>query len=145
MKRRVPRACLLVLVHCMGARSAVAQSEPAIETPSQPPALLAHVFHPEDWSANFQATYIWQRHNSFEAQYDGPHSLSPKAEIGYTLTSTLYLGHRLWRGAALFFNPEVIQSQDLSGLHGLGGLSNGENQKTGGPTAKLYSARLFLR
>ena len=109
------------------------------------PAWLARALRPEDWNANFQATYVWQMHPDFSAAYDGPHSLRPQHETGYTLTATLFLGHRLWRGAELFFNPEIIQSAPLSDLHGLGGLSNGENQKSGDPTARLYSARAFLR
>ena len=115
------------------------------------PAWLARALRPEDWSANFQTTYIWQMHPGFSAHppgllpADGDHSLRSQRETGYTLTATLYLGHRLWRGAEVFFNPEMIQTVDLSNLHGLGGLSNGENQKTGGPTARVYSARAFLR
>ena len=103
---------------------------------------------PEDWNANFQTTYIWQMHPGFAAPCpnpDGPHSLKSQHETGYTLTATLFLGYRPWRGAEVFFNPEMLQTVSLSDLHGLGGLSNGENQKTGGPTARLYSARAFLR
>jgi hypothetical protein len=111
----------------------------------QHPAWLARALRPEDWNANFQATYIWQMHPGFAAAYDGAHSLKSQRETGYTLTATLFLGRRLWRGAELFFNPEMIQSVALSDLHGLGGLPNGENQKTGYPTARLYSARAFLR
>jgi high affinity Mn2+ porin len=147
MRRSISPALLLVLVPCLGTMSVHAQTSfsTASEQPNDTPAWLARAFRPEDWATNFQATYVWQKHDSFHAEYDGPHSLSSKTESGYTLTSTLYLGHRLWQDAGIFFNPEVIQSRDLSDLHGLGGLSNGENQKTGGPTAKLYSARLFIR
>jgi len=109
------------------------------------PVWLSSLFRTEDWSNYFQSTYVWQRHGGFAAAYDGPHSLSSSRETGYTLTATLFLGHRLWKGAQIFFNPEIIQSIELSELHGLGGLSNGENQKTGGPTPNLYSARLFVR
>ena len=123
---------------------------PAVEVDERP-AWLARALRPEDWNVNFQTTYIWQMHPTFSVQHpaalpaDGDHSLKSQHETGYTLTATLFLGHRLWRGAELFFNPEMIQTIDLSGLHGLGGLSNGENQKTGGPTARLYSARAFFR
>ncbi len=98
-----------------------------------------------NWQANFQATYILQRKPGFEAAYTGPNSLLPTAETGYTLTSTLFLGYRPWAGAEIFVNPEIIQSQEISNLTGLGGLSNGENQKGGGPLPKLYVPRLFLR
>ncbi|HEX7599016.1 MAG TPA: carbohydrate porin, partial [Polyangia bacterium] len=123
---------------------------PAVEAPTVPPVdlppgWLARALGPDDWGANFHATYIWQRHGSFPSAYSGQHSLTPTKEVGYSLTATLYLGHRLWKGGELFFNPEIIQSIELSHLHGLGGLSNGENQKFGGPTARLYSARAFVR
>ena len=39
----------------------------------------------------------------------------------------------------------MIQSVPLSTLHGLGGLTNAEQQKTSGPNPKFYKARLFLR
>jgi hypothetical protein len=97
------------------------------------------------WNAGFQSTYVLQRKPGFDAAYTGPHSLLTTPETGYTLTATLYLGLRLWRGAEAFFNPEVIQSQDLSNLTGLGGLSNGENQKGGGAVPNLYRARVFVR
>lgn len=140
MIRQTAQAALLASALAAGL------SGPATAQPNpEAPAWLERVFRADDWSANFQATYIWQKHDSFHADYDGPHSLSSTAETGYSLTSTLYLGHRLWKGAAIFFNPEAIQSLDLSGLHGLGGLTNGENQKSGGPTPKIYSARLFVR
>jgi high affinity Mn2+ porin len=97
------------------------------------------------WTAAFQSTYVWQRKPSFAAPYSGPKSLEPAAENGYTLTATVFLGVRAWPGAELFVNPEVIQSQELSHLSGLAGLSNGEAQKSGGPEATLYRARAFLR
>lgn len=102
-------------------------------------------FDIDNWQANFQSTYIWQKKGALHAPYTGPHSLTPEAEVGYTLTAILSLGFRPWTKAEVFFNPEIIQSAELSGLHGLGGLSNGENQKGGSPQVKLYQARLFLR
>jgi hypothetical protein len=117
---------------------------PAVEGPAAP-AWLRRVFRDEDWNVDFQSTYIWQKHPGFPAAYDGPHSLVHTPETGYTLTATLSLGYRPWRGGEIFFNPEIIQSQEFSHLHGLGGLTNGENQKAGGPLPTIYSARAFLR
>lgn len=97
------------------------------------------------WNCHFQSTYIWQDKRPFAAPYSGENSLLPQRETGYTLTATAFLGARLWSGAEVFFNPEMIQSQEMSGLKGLGGLTNGENQKSGGPEAQVYRARLFLR
>jgi hypothetical protein len=99
----------------------------------------------ESQNAYYQATYVWQRHGSFRASYTGPNSLSPNREKGYTFSATAYFGLRPWAGGELYVNPEVIQAVALSDLHGLGGLTNAENQKTAGPTPTLYRARLFLR
>ncbi|HEX8987020.1 MAG TPA: carbohydrate porin [Rhodocyclaceae bacterium] len=100
----------------------------------------------QDADAKFQATYIWQRHGAFPAAWSGPNSLQPEREPrSYTLTATAFLGLRAWDGGELYFNPEISSSESLSGLHGLGGLTNGENQKGGGPNPNLYAARLFLR
>src|SRR5713101_3777876 len=110
---------------------------------------LAHVGHaqdvPEEASAKFQATYVWQRKSPFGAPYSGPHSLSPDREKSYSLTATAALGTRTWRGGEVYFNPEVAQGVPLSGLTGLGGFTNGEIARTSGPSASFYRARLFAR
>jgi hypothetical protein len=99
----------------------------------------------EDWTARFQATYIYQSKPAFDAPYSGPKSLSAEHERSYTFSATAYLGARLWEGGELYFNPEAIQGVALSEVTGLGGFTNGEIQKVAGPTLKLYRARLFLR
>lgn len=100
----------------------------------------------ETSQAKFQATYVWQRKPAFAAAYSGTNSLSTDLEKrSYTLSGTAYLGTRMWQGGELYFNPEVIMSRSLSNLTGLGGLSNGENQKSGGPNPTFYTARLFAR
>lgn len=99
----------------------------------------------EAWNAHFQATYIWQKKPSFSAAYTGTNSLSPFTEKSYSFSSTAVLGWRPWAGGELYVNPELVQGVPLSGLTGLGGMTNGEQQKTGGPNPTLYRARLFLR
>jgi high affinity Mn2+ porin len=121
-----------------------AAATPAVAIPA-PANAADRAAQPAWWTAAFQSTYVWQRKPSFAAPYSGPKSLEPTAENGYTLTATLFVGVRPWPGAELFVNPEVIQSQELSHLAGLAGLSNGEAQKSGGPEATLYRARAFLR
>jgi hypothetical protein len=148
--RALPCLCLLAALAASPARADDAPV--AMATPVTAPEALAPrptpadpTVEPSRWSAGFQSTYVWQRKPGFAAPYSGPKSLSTEAETAYTLTATAYLGARPWEGGELFFNPESIQSQELSGLTGLAGLSNGEAQKSGGPTANLYRARLFLR
>src|SRR3989475_237680 len=100
---------------------------------------------PEETSAKFQATYVWQRKYPFAAPYSGSHSLSPDREKSYSFTATAALGTRTWRGGEVYFNPEVAQGVPLSGLTGLGGFTNGEIAHTSGPSPSFYRARLFAR
>lgn len=95
--------------------------------------------------AKFQSTYIWQDKPGFRANYSGPNSLSAERERSYTWTVTAYLGWRPWTNGELYFNPEGIQGRPLSNVTGLGGLSNGELQKSAGPDMRFYRARLFYR
>ncbi|WP_229722478.1 carbohydrate porin [Xylophilus rhododendri] len=92
-----------------------------------------------------QATYVFQKKPSFDAAYSGVNSLSPEAERSYSFTSTAYLGMRLAPQTELYFNPELVQGLPLSRLTGLGGLTNGELQKTAGTNPVIYRARLFVR
>jgi hypothetical protein len=140
-------ALVLALALCLsGGFARAAEKKPDLGLPPSDVGLEeAATPSPELWRANFQSTYVWQKHPGFSAAYDGPNSLVHTAESGYTLTATLYLGLHPWRGTEIFANPEIIQSEELSKLHGLGGFSNAENQKSGGPKASLYSARAFIR
>jgi high affinity Mn2+ porin len=150
-----PLALFAVLASTRHAAAQRAESTPPATRSARPPMTrqeepgkVGPFYCPIDernWQANFQATYLWQHKPALNAAYTGPHSLRPEPETGYTLTSTLYLGYRPWTGAQIFVNAETIQSQEISHLMGLGGLSNGENQKGGGPLPKLYLPRLFLR
>ncbi len=99
----------------------------------------------EPWNMHGQATYIWQRKSPFNAAYSGPNSLSPRAEKSYSFSGTLFFGLRLAQGTEVYFDPEVVQSVPMSGLTGLGGMINSEQQKTSGPNPTFYRARLFLR
>ncbi|MDD5180983.1 MAG: carbohydrate porin [Gallionellaceae bacterium] len=100
----------------------------------------------ENRNSKFQVTYVWQRKSAFTAPYSGTNSLTPELEKrSYSLSATAYFGARVWQGGEVYFNPEVIMSQSLSSLTGLGGLTNGENQKGGGANPTFYNARLFLR
>ena len=99
----------------------------------------------EAWNAHVQATYVWQAKPAFDAAYTGPASLAPWRETGYSFSATAAFGVRPWQGAELYFDPEVVQGKAMSGLHGLGGMTNGEQQKTSGTSPTLYRARLFLR
>lgn len=100
---------------------------------------------PETWSAKFQATYVGQKKPSFDAAYSGTNSLLTRRESAYSFTATAFLGWRPLANTEIYYNPEVIQGEALSRLTGLGGITNGENQKSNTPDLTLYQARVFLR
>jgi hypothetical protein len=97
------------------------------------------------FDAKFQSTYVWQNKPGFASPYAGANSLTGRPETSYTWTLTAYLGWRPWTGGEIYFNAEGIQGRALSNVTGLGGLSNGELQRSAGSDLRLYRARLFYR
>lgn len=114
---------------------------------AMPPVFAAQTTDADESAqGKLQTTYVWQRKPAFPAAYSGTNSLSPNEEKrSYTLSGTAFFGMRTWQGGELYFNPEMSMSQSLSNLTGLGGLTNGENQKSSGPNPIFYVARLFVR
>lgn len=110
-----------------------------------PAAALAQAPEEEQWSLHAQATYIYQKKPAFNSPYSGPNSLAAEAERDYSFTGTLFAGARLWSGAEGYANLEGVQGVPISRLTGLGGLTNGELQKTAGAELTWYRARLFVR
>jgi high affinity Mn2+ porin len=100
---------------------------------------------PEQWSAHFQATLVPQFHGPFDAAYSGPNSLSNAFESNTSLTSTLFLSGRLWKGAEGYLNPEISAGSGFSGTHGMAGFPNGEIYRVDSPTPKPNLSRLFIQ
>lgn len=99
-----------------------------------------------NWSYHFQFTAISQYHSGFKAPYSGKNSLADTAEIAATsVTSTLFLGRRLWKGAAVYFNPEISGGRGLSSALGVAGAFNGETSRVGTTEPKLYIARAYFQ
>ena len=96
------------------------------------------------FEAHAQATYVRQLKPSMSSPYGTGQSLRGEREWSYTFTSTLFLGARAGE-TELYFNPEFVQGDPLSSLHGLGGFTNGEAQRSAGPSLRGYRARLFAR
>ena len=98
------------------------------------------------WSAHFQFTAVSQSHSSFPAKYSGTNSLSSSVERGFlTITSTAFIGRKLWRYASVYVNPEISGGQGLSGARGIAGFTNGESFRVGDPTPALYMGRYYLQ
>ena len=147
--RMASLATVLLLTLGAVARADGEQPAPApVQAEPAPVVLVPETRVKEDRLATgFQSTYIWQHKFRMPAEYTDPgaNSLTEASETGYTLSATLFLGARPWRNTEIFVNPEVIQTIDISGLHGLGGMSNSENQKGGKESPTLYLARAFVR
>ena len=99
----------------------------------------------EKWSFHFQFTGVMQGHPAFNAPYSGKNSLSNQQENAFSVTSTLYLGRKLWKGASFYFNPEVAGGKGIGNTLGIAGFTNGECFRIGDPTPALYVARAYLR
>ena len=97
------------------------------------------------WSYHFQFTGILQGHPPIHAPYSGKNSLQSDYEQAYSVTSTLYLGRKLWKGAAIYFNPEMAGGSGVSSTLGIAGFPNGETFRIGDPAPTVYVGRIFLR
>jgi len=97
-----------------------------------------------EWSIHGQATFVGQGYPSFHSPYEGTNSLSGSAQFAATVSATLFLGVRLWEGAALYFDPELMQGFGLSAVHGVASFPNGEAQKSDFPVPRFNVARIFL-
>lgn len=98
------------------------------------------------WSYHFQFTAISQYHGSFKSPYKGKNSLADTAEIAATsMTSTLFLGRKLWKGAAVYFNPEISGGKGLSSAVGVAGALNGETYRVGNTAPAIFIARAYFQ
>jgi len=98
----------------------------------------------KDWNLHGQTTVITQYHFPFSAAYTGQNSLLTEERAQTSFTATAFIGRRLWKNAAIYFNPEVAGGSGLSKALGVAGFVNGETFRIGSPQLKLYLARLFF-
>jgi hypothetical protein len=108
-------------------------------------AVLPAAAQSENWQITGQSTAVLQAKPGFSTAYSGSNSLQGPHEYSRTLTATIYAGYRPWTGGELYFDPEMALGVPFSGLHGLGGFTNGEIARTSGADPVFYRARLFLR
>ena len=116
-----------------------ARAQDAAATPDGAPPREAR------FDLHFQLTTVTQYHPGFDADYSGKNSLSPDAEHETTVTSTLFLGARLWKGAEVYVNPELSGGSGLSHTLGVAGFPNGEAFRVGDAQPRIYLGRLVLR
>lgn len=98
------------------------------------------------WTAHFQSTIIAQKHSGFKALYSGENSLADSVEpVATSLTATLFLGRKLWKGASVYVNPEVSGGKGLSFAQGVAGALNGETYRVGEVAPSVFIARAYLQ
>ena len=147
----IARSILPVLISFLfGSSLASAQNGSPAPRPSEQLSfmqLLAykdpHNIEYERWNAYRQFTCISSWKPLLYAPYTdlngSTNSLLPAANRSFTVTATLDLGVRLWRGAEGYLVPELITERPLSQLRGLGAaIQNFELQKGGTTTPQVY-------
>ena len=99
-----------------------------------------------DWTFHFQLTVVSQSHAGFNAKDSGANSLNHFVETGATsITSTLFIGRKLWKRAIVIMNPELSGGSGLSYALGVAGALNGETYRIGDPAPSLSIARAYLQ
>jgi high affinity Mn2+ porin len=98
----------------------------------------------QQFTIHTQTTIINQYKPAFTAPYTGGNSLVTEEESKTSVTSTLFLGSWLWKGASIYVNPEMAGGSGLSGALGIAAATNGETFRIGNPAPAIYLARLFF-
>lgn len=99
-----------------------------------------------NWSLHGQMTAIGQKHSGFNAMYSGEKSLENGVEpTAISLTSTLFIGRKLWKNASFYVNPELSGGKGLSFAQGVAGALNGETYRVGEVEPQVFIARAYLQ
>lgn len=111
------------------------------------PALdhLQHQGEAEGWLLHGQATFVEQGHPGFRSPYRGANSMQARPMQRNTFSADLILGRRLWEGAEVVLNPQVIRGFGLSGTRGAAAFPNGEAFRVGSETPAGFIPRAFFR
>ncbi len=154
-RSRILRFTLSLLLAALPLATLAQVTPPGSTSPTTPPnaASAQEPAHqpnatpdkPRNWSLHFQQTLINQWHSDISTPYAGDYSLFDRESAKLSFTSTLFIGRRLWKGAAVYFNPEVAGGSGLSSARGIAGFPNGETFRIGVADPVLYLARLYVR
>ncbi len=96
------------------------------------------------WAVHGQMTYLTQYAAPFRAPYRAANSLDANSGRE-TWDVTLYVGHELWTGGAVWVNPEIDQGYGLSNTLGVAGFPSGEAYKVGYTHPYVRVPRAFVQ
>ena len=106
---------------------------------SGPPALELDQF-----ALHGQTTIVAQYAPPFHAPYGGANSLASNA--GREAWDTMFAaGVRLWQGAEIWIDPEILQGFGLSNTEGVAGYVDGASAKVGSSAPYARISQAFLR
>ncbi len=100
---------------------------------------------PKNWTLHFQQTVIGQYHPPFASPYSGLNSQPSVTPTAVSITSTLFIGTRLWQGGELYLNPELSGGKGIGKTLGIAGFPNGETYRIGDAQPVVALVRLFFR
>src|SRR5262249_41269907 len=98
----------------------------------------------DTFALHAQSTYVHQYAFPFREPYRGQNSLVSNS-ARETWDITIFAGVQLWKGAELWFNPEIDQGFGLSGTFGVAGFPSGEAYKVGASVPYARVPRTFVR
>jgi high affinity Mn2+ porin len=99
----------------------------------------------EVYSFHGQTTNVLQGYPKFPALYSGERSFPPNGLANAGSTSNLFVGVRLWKGAAAYLNPEIDIGYGLANSVGAAAYVNGAVAKVGRAAPYMRFQRYFLR
>jgi high affinity Mn2+ porin len=101
----------------------------------------------EQWDLKGQFTNLGQYHKKFKSiypTYPGSNSLKPDGQWESSNALTGFGALRLWQGAGLYLNPEIVQGFGLNNARGLAGFPISQSYKQGETAAYFRMQRLFV-
>ncbi|WP_166142155.1 carbohydrate porin [Methylosinus sp. RM1] len=99
----------------------------------------------EVYSFHGQTTAVLQGYPKFRALYSGKRSFPANGLANAGSTSNLFFGMRLWKGGAVYVNPEIDMGYGLANSVGAASYVNGAVAKVGRAAPYMRFQRYFLR